>query len=165
MRRSLPLFSLIVTVNAWAGTPKAQVRLGELLISAENIEETKAIEHRLPPRAGYHFVRVTGTVSNVGKHALCAQISAVLETTFNLQSHANVYLDGRFNHWLHEMLPGEQENLDFTFDVKDGVQPLTLIVKHGKQQGCSTKEPLPVSSPQGRIPTMSIAKAKQEASQ
>ena len=132
---------------------------------ASNIQLLRPRCKPLPPRAGYHFVRVTDSVSNIGKHALCAQISAVLETTFNLQSYASVYLDGHFNHSVHEMLPGEQENLDFTFDVKDGVPPLTLIVKQGKRQGCSTKEPLPVYDPQGRIPITSIAKAKQETSQ
>lgn len=89
----------------------------------------------------------------------------MLETTFNLNSYASVYLDGRFNHSVHEMLPGEHENLDFTFDVKDGVQPLTLIVKQGKRQGCSTKEALPVYNPQGRIPITSIKNSTPETSQ
>jgi hypothetical protein len=164
VRGSLLLFSLIVTVNAWAGTAKSQARIGELLIAADNIEETKEIEHRPPSRAGYHFVRVTGIVTNVGKHALCAHVSAVLETTFNLQSYASVFLDGRYTSRVNQMLPGEQAHVDFRFDVKDGVQPLTLVVKQGKRQGCSTKEPLPVYNPEGRFPVTSIARAKQEMS-
>lgn len=59
------------------------------------------------------------------------------------------------------MLPGEEAKVDFTFNVKDGVEPPTLIVKQGKRRGCSTKEPLPVHNPQGRIPIMSIEKVKQ----
>lgn len=77
-------------MSAWADSATPQARIGELLIRAENIEETKQVEHRLTPSAGYHFVRVTGSVTNIGKHALCAHISAVLETTFNLQSYASV---------------------------------------------------------------------------
>jgi hypothetical protein len=161
MRRMLLVFFSVVTAaSASAGTVTPHAQIGELLITTENVEEVREIEHRLPPNKGYHFVRITGTITNVGKHAICTQISGVLETTFNLQSYASVYLDGRFNHSLHQMLPGEQAQVDFTFDVKDGVQPVTLVVKQGKKQGCSAKEPLPVYNPQARISILSIQKEK-----
>ena len=54
------------------------------------------------------------------------------------------------------MLPSEHAALDFVFDVKDGVKPLVLVVKQGKQQGCSAKERLPITNPQARIAIASI---------
>ena len=146
----------VVTLSSWAGTPKPQARIGELLITAESIEETNKVERHSPPRSGYHFVQIIGTISNVGKHALCAKISGVLETTFNLESYALAKVDGQYGGWIHQMLPSEHAALDFVFDVKDGVKPLVLVVKQGKQQGCSAKERLPITNPQARIAIASI---------
>ena len=57
---------------------------------------------------------------------------------------------------IHQTLPGEHANADFVFNVKDGVRPITLVVKQGRFQGCSRKERLPITNPQVRISIGSI---------
>lgn len=156
VRRSLLMLCLVMPVSAWAGTAKPQARIGELLVAAQTIEEATELEDGSKPRSDFHFVIVTGTITNVGKHALCANISAVLETTFNLQTYGSIHLNGRFTGLIHQMLPGEHANADFVFSVKDGVQPITLVVKQGRFQGCSTIERLPITNPQARISIESI---------
>jgi hypothetical protein len=137
--------------------------MGELLIVAESVEDTDKLANRSDPRPGFHFVRITGAITNVGKHALCADVSATLETTFNLQSYATVYLAGRLTGRIYQLLPGEQVHADFEFDAKDGVQPLTLVVKQmGKRQGCSNKEPLPTANPQVRFSVTNIENVSQQ---
>jgi hypothetical protein len=145
------MLCLVMPASAWASTAKPQARIGELLVTAQTIEDVGELEDGSKPRLGFHFVIVTGAIANVGKHALCGHISAVLETTFNLQSYATVHLNGRYTGLIDQMLPGEHSNADFVFNVKDGVQPTTLVVKQGRYQGCSAKERLPLSNPQARI--------------
>jgi hypothetical protein len=111
-------------------------------------------------RPGFHFVRITGTISNVGKHALCGLLSATLETTYNLESLGTVTLGGSPMAGIHQLLPGEHLAAEFDFEVKDGVDPLRLVVKQDeKGQGCSRKEPLPLTNREGiftvaNIPTV-----------
>jgi hypothetical protein len=140
------LLSLALIPSVWAGDAKPQARLGELLIVAESVEYTHVL--KTPPedqhsRPGFHFVHITGTVSNVGKHALCGLLFATLENTYNLESFGTVRFGGVPLGGIHQLLPGEELHASFDFDVKDGVEPLRLIIKQNeKGQGCSRKEPL-----------------------
>lgn len=164
VRRTTLLLSLMLSVTAWARGPRPQARIGELLIAADSIEQLNKLEDGSVPRSGFHFIHVSGTISNVGKHAICTSINGWLETTFNLQYYATrIHLDDSpvLGAVIHQMLPGEQASVDFVFEVKDGVEPAMLVVKQGKYQGCSVKERLPVTNPQARIPTSAIEKVKQ----
>jgi len=144
----LLLFSLLLPGVSTAGDAKPQAKIGELLIVADGILYThEELANRGNPRPGYHYVRISGTISNVGKHALCGLLSAKLETTYNLESLGTVTLAGSPIPGIHQLLPGEHLPAEFDFDVKDGVDPLRLVIKQNeKGQGCSRKEPLPLTS-------------------
>jgi len=53
---------------------KAEGRIGELLITATGVQETKTDAGR-PAKPGFHNVRFTIIVRNVGKHALCTSLN------------------------------------------------------------------------------------------
>jgi len=135
-----------------------------LLIVAESVEYTHVL--KTPPedqhsKPGFHFVHITGTVSNVGKHALCGLLFATLETTYNLESFGRVTLGSAPQSGIHQLLPGEQLHAEFDFDVKDGVDPLRLVIKQNeKGQGCSRKEPLLLANRQVSFVVANIAPAK-----
>lgn len=161
MRIWLLLFSLLIPTISVAGDAKPQARLGELLIVADGVLYThEELANRGNPRPGFHYVRISGTISNAGKHALCGLLSAKLETTYNLESLGTVTLGGVPMAGIHQLLPGEHLPAEFDFDVKDGVDPLKLVIKQNeKGQGCSRKEPLPLTDRQvsftvANIPTV-----------
>jgi len=63
-------------------------------------------------------------VANTGKGVICAEFNVKLNTTFGLQ-----YLGLPWHApKMKEMLPGESAGGSYDFDVKDGVQPLELII-------------------------------------
>jgi hypothetical protein len=153
LRRVASLVALFLSVVATAETTKPKAQIGELLITAESVEEAPNLA---APKPGFHFVRVTGTITNVGKHALCTFVSATLETTFNLQSYAEVRLGDRVGSYINQLLPGERLRAEFVSEVKDRVEPLTLVVTLGRKQGCSRSEPLPVAKREARFSIASI---------
>ncbi len=64
------------------------------------------------------------SVANAGKGVICAEFNVTLKTTFNLQYRG---VSGRAPK-MHEMLPGESAEGSYVFDIKEGVQPLELVV-------------------------------------
>lgn len=170
VRQSLLLLFISMTAaGAWAGTTKSrapQARIGELLLAAESLGTIVELDDGGKPKPGFHYVRVTGTITNVGKHAICADIQAFLETTFNLESFGTfAKFDDKPWSRIDQMLPGEHIHAEFTFTVKNGVQPLTLVFKQPgihPRQGCSKKEPLPITNSQVSFPVSSIEKMEQQ---
>ena len=63
-------------------------------------------------------------VSNTGKGVICAEFNVVLKTTFDLQYHGFPTHAPK----MHEMLPGESAEGSYVFDIKEGVQPLELVI-------------------------------------
>ncbi len=64
------------------------------------------------------------SVANTGKGVICAELDVTLKTTFNLQYRG---FSGRAPR-MHEMLPGESAEGSYVFEIKDGVQPLELVI-------------------------------------
>ena len=63
-------------------------------------------------------------VANTGKGVICAEFDVTLNTTFGLQ-----YLGASWHApKMKEMLPGESAEGSYAFDIKDGVQPLDLVI-------------------------------------
>ena len=72
--RNLAALIVIVasSVNARPATGGAEARIGELFFTATRVDTAATIKVR--PKPGFHGVRITGTVKNVGKHALCTYV-------------------------------------------------------------------------------------------
>ena len=72
------------------------------------------------------------SVANTGKGVVCAEFDVTLKTSFGLQ-----YRDRGFAPRaprMREMLPGETAEGSFIFDIKDGVQPLELVVRLARRR-------------------------------
>jgi len=134
------------------------------VVVAESVEYTHVL--KIPPedqhsRPGFHFVHITGTVSNVGKHALCGLLFATLENTYNLESFGRVTFGATPLSGINQLLPGKQLHAEFDFDAKNGVDPLRLVIKqNGNGQGCSRKEPLLLTNHQVSFPVADIPTKK-----
>jgi TonB family protein len=70
-------------------------------------------------------VAVFLTVNNTGKGAVCASFNAKLKTTFGFE-YLGISSQGPL---MREMPPGEGAQGSYVFHVKDGVQPLELILE------------------------------------
>jgi hypothetical protein len=64
------------------------------------------------------------SVANTGKGVICAEFNVTMNTSFGLQYRGSF---GRAPK-MKEMLPGESAEGSYVFDIKDGVQPLELII-------------------------------------
>ena len=167
MRLTLVLFSFLATMvpSVPAQNPKTQGQIGELLIVADGVETTTervgSDKRTYKSAPDFHFIRVTATVRNAGKHALCTHLYATLETTFNLKTEGSVNF-GNYLDRIFQLLPDEKVVGEILFSVKDGVEPLTLVVMQGdRKQGCSEIEPLRINGPlRIRVPVASIPKIK-----
>ena len=97
-------------------------KFGDLAMSVSKITITPAqyVKDRNELEA---FVRV----ANTGNGVICADLSVTLNTTFGLQYRGAW---GRAPH-MQEMLPGESSEGTYTFDIKDGVEPVELLFRLG----------------------------------
>jgi hypothetical protein len=127
---------------------KAEGRIGELLIIATGVQETKTNAGR-QSEPGFHYVRFTIVARNIGKHALCTFLKSRLEGTFNVESRGFIYLKDKTGrsalpeNWISQLLPGGELEGDILFvGIRDGVEPLRLHIEQPKEnQGCG-KEPV-----------------------
>ena len=172
-RKFLTALLLLLTLSASGQLSKApsstrQQRLGELLIVPNGIETTHKLQIRptYTPSPGWHYVRITATLKNVGPHALCTPIHATLKTTYDMEADAMIDLDHKFdNYFVSQLLPGQELSAEFAFNVKDGVEPVALIVKQLEhRQGCGTTKPVRVTGPlQVRFPISEIPEGEPAA--
>lgn len=97
-------------------------KFGDLAVSVTKLTITPAqyVKDRNEVEAFVH-------VANTGKGVLCADLSARLNTTFGLQYGGASARAPR----IHEMLPGESSEGTYTFDIKDGVEPVELLFRLG----------------------------------
>jgi TonB family protein len=137
------LFSLSVSAAAQDRTNSdaRSAKFGDLAVTATEMNTRATTKDR-------RGVTVFLTVNNTGKSVVCASFTAKLETTFNLEygSTPGQALVVR------EMLPGESARGSYDFDVKDGVQPLALVLElQGRTIRCGTSRDTP--SPDTVVPT------------
>ena len=164
-RTILTALLLLLTVSASGQVSKVpastrEQRIGELLIVPTGIETARKLQMRptYTPSPGWHYVRITATIKNVGPHALCTPIHATLKTTYDMEADAMISLDHKDNYFVSQLLPGQELSAEFAFNVKDGVEPVALIVKQLEhRQGCGTTKPVRVIGPlQVRFPVSEI---------
>jgi TonB family protein len=129
-----------------------QPRIGNLMIVPLDMHITK-VNGRYTSQRGFHYVRFTASVKNVGHDAVCTSLSATLESTLNVGKRSGSWelkprngaatASGGF---IHQLLPGEELEGTIVFgDLRDGVKPVTLTIE-SQRQSCGTTEG-PESSP------------------
>jgi hypothetical protein len=106
-------------------------RQGDLVITATKVETLEEVERfwggLFRARNGYHFVVVTVEVRNVGRRAQSPYFGpATLQANFGIETH-RLMLVGKTSE-VDQMLPGEKTEGSYTFELRDGVTPLKLIL-------------------------------------
>ena len=104
---------------------KHLVRIGELLITATSIEDGPANrQFGLPHRLFTVHIRV----QNVGRGFPCTSLTSYLTVEpFYQYSPNNNFYPGQPS--IHELLPGEVAEGQYSFDIRDGVVPKELVLK------------------------------------
>jgi hypothetical protein len=124
---------------------KNSARAGDLqfLVSSVEFPETVGPSGMARPNratAGYHFVVVHVKVKNMGKLAACAYFTARLKARFDIVYRRVLAFEEQVPH-IHELLPGEEADGSYVFEVKDGVSPVELILGPMGKQGCGGESP------------------------
>ena len=138
---------------AYAETIPREPRIGELLIVPLDVQITATNGNDKSP-AGFHFVRFTVLVKNVGNNSICTHLTATLESdlgvgrrdgTWTLKTNSREEIAKGPD--IHQLLPGEILNGSVVFaDLRNGVKPLTLTVA-SEGQTCAMKSPPPTGNP------------------
>jgi hypothetical protein len=115
---------------------------GDLLFTVVSIESPQTVPNPLrhPPQqaiTGHHFVVVHVRVKNLGKRAACAHFSARVKADFGLEYRRDLILEGE-SPSVSELLPGEETEGSYTFEVKDGVTPRELVMEPRGKQTCDS---------------------------
>jgi len=99
-------------------------KFGDLAVSVTNFTITPA-RYGTDRNELVAFVRV----ANTGKGVICADFSVTLKTTFGLQYGGASFGASLRAPRMQEMLPGESSEGSYTFDIKDGVEPVELLFR------------------------------------
>ncbi|HZM11104.1 MAG TPA: hypothetical protein VFC15_12925 [Candidatus Limnocylindrales bacterium] len=137
---------LLLTAQARDVGPKNQI--GELEISPTGVQITTT-SGRSKATAGFHYVRFGLKVKNIGNYAICAMLSADLQNTLNvgggdgvIEFKAKNPAEVARGSSIRQLLPGEELVGSIVFsDLRDGVEPVTLTIDGGTNQGCSREDP------------------------
>lgn len=120
------LFATLITLAMAGGVPSAtsqnRLRIGDLAVNFVEVMQQA-------PQAGsdHHIIFVRLEARNIGKQALCAGFTATLKATFGLEYGGTVPIKNPFR--VRELLPGENIVGDYQFYVKNGAEPLQIILK------------------------------------
>jgi hypothetical protein len=96
---------------------KTSQRIGDLAVTLVGVEVRDNQDD-------HHKIVVRLQAENAGKHALCARLGATLKATFGLQ-----YRGIANSLQISELLPGEKVEGEYEFSVKNGVEPLQILLK------------------------------------
>ena len=110
-----------------AGKSKTSQRIGDLVITLVEAEKPECEK----PRTDHYCVAVRFQAENVGKQALCTSFGATLKASFGLDYHEFSF-GPRALH-IRELLPGESAEGEYDFFVKNGSEPLQLVLKPTSQ--------------------------------
>lgn len=123
-RRALLSIVLIALarLGGYADTSEKTQRTGDLLVGLVRTEQRE-------PKANsdHHIVLVRFRAHSIAKQALCVGFSATLKATFGLEYRGSLSVTNPFR--VRELLPGEDTEGDYEFFVKNGAEPLQVILK------------------------------------
>ena len=120
-----------------------QSRIGDLMIVPLDVHMTK-VNGRYTSQPGFHYVRFTVSVKNIGHYAICTDLWAALESNLNVGRRIGSWeLKARngaataYGGFIRQLLPEEVEGTIVFDDLRDGVEPIALTVESARQ-GCGT---------------------------
>jgi hypothetical protein len=109
---------------------KHSIRFGDLQITAIALMNSQDEPHP----GDHHRVRVGVSLKNLGKRPVCASFSACLTAAHDLK-YRSVGSEGAPQ--VDQLPPGAEISGEYVFSMKDGVEPLSLILKpEGRSLGC-----------------------------
>lgn len=112
-------------------TSRKPQRIGDLSVTFMGIKQQE-------PRTNsdHHVVVVRFNAQNIGKQALCAGFNATLKASFGLEYRGSLLVTNPFR--IRELLPGENSEGAYEFYVKNGAEPLQVILKPSSEtQTCT----------------------------
>lgn len=114
----LLVLSLLCSMSSLtAQDRRTSQRIGDLAITLVDVDLRDSNDDH------YKLV-VRVQAENAGKHALCAGLRATVKATFGLQ-----YSGMPYSLRISELLPGEKVEGEYEFSVKNGAQPLEILLK------------------------------------
>ncbi len=133
--RSFLLISLIAFSTGFdANKPELTQRIGDLRVT---LLGTKLLEPEAT--SDHHLVVIRFRAQSTAKQALCVGFSATLQASFGLQYRGSVSPKDPFR--IRELLPGENTEGEYEFFVKNGSDPLRVILRPtAKTQTCNPEK-------------------------
>lgn len=125
------LLTLATTVGYASDTSQKPQHIGDLAINFVSIDQQER-----QTNSDHHVVVVRFSAQNIGKQALCAGFTATLKASFGLEYRGSLLVTNPFR--IRELLPGENSEGAYEFYVKNGVEPLQVILKPSSEtQTCT----------------------------
>lgn len=118
-------FTTLLTLAIRGGYPSDAVR-NSLRIGDLTVTFVGVTQQTLRPDADHHVVVVRFDARNIGKQALCLRFAATLKASFGLEYGGTLPITKPFR--IRELLPGESIEGDYQFYVKNGAEPLQIIL-------------------------------------
>lgn len=112
---------------------KTSQRVGDLVLSLVEMQQREPQNQR-----DHHVLVVRLRAENIGKQALCVGFGSTLKASFGLLYHGAPPLTNGFR--VHELLPGEQTEGDLEFFVKNGAEPLEVILRPTSESQTCVRE-------------------------
>ena len=125
------LFFISITMRA-QDAQKLSQRFGDSVITFLGVENGTAANG-----SDRHQIAVRLRAENIGKRALCIEFQATMKATFGLEYSGTYYTPEPFK--IRELLPSEKTEGEYMFSVKNGTQPLQLILKPLSQSQTCTR--------------------------
>jgi hypothetical protein len=101
---------------------KLSQRFGDSVITLLGVEKGTEVSG-----SDRHQIAVRLRAENIGKRALCIDFRATIKATFGLEYIGTYYTPKPFR--IRELLPSEKTEGEYMFSVKNGTEPLQLILK------------------------------------
>jgi hypothetical protein len=111
---------------------KLSQRFGDSVITFLGVEKGTEVSG-----SDRHQIAVRLRAENIGKRALCIEFQATMKATFELEYIGTYYTPKPFK--IRELLPSEKTEGEYMFSVKNGTQPLQLILKPLSQSQTCTR--------------------------
>jgi hypothetical protein len=118
----IALLALGAPTACAADKPELTQRIGDLLVTLLGAQQ-----HQPQSNSDHHLVLGRFRAQSIAKQALCVGFSATLQASFGLQYRGSLSSRNAFR--IRELLPGENTEGEFEFFVKNGSDPLRVILE------------------------------------
>jgi hypothetical protein len=157
---AIMVLTLSVIVRGGVSSNEPSKRIGNLQVTVHKLAPIVEVGGR-KAKTGTRFVELTGTIRNVGKQAVCAMVSSRLLAEYGIEEIGWVQTGTAENlsdyALIRELLPNEQMNVKFVFELRKEVEPKALLIKQvGSNQACGRENRIKVRETRITIPLKNI---------